>query len=61
MISQSFLFIFVNVTSILKVSLNLRVENVLLDENDNVKLFGYGLGRMTNYGGWVSFPIGDPR
>jgi hypothetical protein len=26
-----------------------------------VKLFGYGLGRMTDYGRLVAFPIGDPR
>jgi len=43
------------------VNLNLNPDNVMLDENGNVKLFGYGLGRITEYGKLVSFPIGDPR
>jgi len=43
------------------INLNLRPENVMVDENGSVKLFGFGLARMTNYGSWVAFPIGDPR
>ncbi len=43
------------------VNLNLRPETIMLDEEENVKLFGYGLGRMTDYGRLVAFPIGDPR
>jgi len=43
------------------VNLNLRPETIMLDEEDNVKLFGYGLGKMTDYGRLVAFPIGDPR
>ena len=44
------------------VNLNLVRENVMLDSAGQVKLFNYGLGRMTNYGSWVAFPcITDPR
>ena len=43
------------------VNLNLSPENITLDGEGNVKLFGYGLGRITGYGKLVSFPIGDPR
>jgi len=43
------------------VHLNLTRENVLLDQEGNVKLSQYGLGRMTDYGCWVSFPVSDPR
>ena len=44
------------------VNLNLVRENVMLDSEGHVKLFNYGLGRMTNYGSWVAFPcLTDPR
>ena len=44
------------------VNLNLVRENVMLDSEGQVKLFNYGLGRMTNYGSWVAFPcLTDPR
>jgi len=43
------------------VNMNLSRGNVMLTENSEVKLFDYGLGRMTNYGSWVAFPMGDPR
>jgi TBC domain-containing protein kinase-like protein len=43
------------------VNLNLRPETIMLDELDNVKLFAYGIGKMTDYGRLVAFPIGDPR
>ena len=43
------------------VNLNLRPETIMLDEQDNVKLFAYGLGKITGYGRLVAFPIGDPR
>jgi len=43
------------------VNLNISRENVMLTEEGDVKLFNYGLGRMTNYGAWVAFPVGDPR
>ena len=36
-------------------------ENVMLTDHGDVKLFNYGLGRLTNYGAWVDFPLGDPR
>ncbi|XP_050428311.1 TBC domain-containing protein kinase-like protein [Adelges cooleyi] len=36
----------------------LTPENILLDEQDNVKLFNYGLYYMTNNGKNISFPIG---
>jgi len=43
-------------------NLNLVRENVMLGADGQVKLFNYGLGRMTNYGSWVSFPcLTDPR
>jgi len=43
-------------------NLNLVRENVMLGEDGQVRLFNYGLGRMTNYGSWVSFPcLTDPR
>jgi len=43
------------------VNLNISKENVMLTDKGDVKLFNYGLGRMTNYGLWVAFPVGDPR
>lgn len=43
------------------VNLNLTPENIMLDDLGQVKLFGYGLGRITEYGRLVAFPIGDPR
>ena len=43
------------------INLNLTPDNVMLDNEGNVKLFGYGLGRLTDYGKLVSFPIGSPR
>ena len=43
-------------------NLNLVRENVMLGADGQVRLFNYGLGRMTNYGSWVSFPcLTDPR
>lgn len=43
------------------VNLNLTPANIMLDAAGDVRLFGYGLGRITEYGKLVSFPIGDPR
>ena len=43
------------------INTNLTRDNVMLTETGEVKLFNYGLGRMTNYGAWVDFPMGDPR
>jgi TBC domain-containing protein kinase-like protein len=43
------------------VNLNISRENVMLTEEGQVKLFNYGPGRMTNYGTWVAFTVGDPR
>jgi len=43
------------------VNMNISRDNVMLTEEGEVKLFNYGLGRMTNYGAWVAFPVGDPR
>ena len=43
------------------INLNLTPENITFDGAGSVKLFGYGLGRITEYGKLVSFPIGDPR
>lgn len=40
---------------------NLQLDNILLDEDDNVKLFNYGLYYMTNGGKYVTFPIGSPK
>lgn len=37
---------------------NLEPSNVLIDGENNVKLFNYGLFHMTNAGEYVSFPIG---
>ncbi|KAI7847652.1 kinase-like domain-containing protein [Circinella umbellata] len=38
----------------------LSPDNVLLDENDRIKLSGYGLYYMTGHGVDVDFPIGYP-
>ena len=35
--------------------------NVLFDDQDDVKLFNFGLGHMTAYGEYVAFPIFNPR
>ena len=43
------------------VNTNLTRENIMLTDTGDVKLFHYGFGRITNYGAWVDFPIGDPR
>ena len=44
------------------VNTNLVREAVMLDSAGQVKLFNYGLGRLTNYGAWVAFPtVCDPR
>ena len=43
------------------INTNLTRDNVMLTEAGEVKLFNYGLGRLTNYGAWVDFPLGDPR
>ena len=43
------------------INTNLTRDNVKLTEAGEVKLFNYGLGRLTNYGAWVDFPLGDPR
>ena len=43
------------------VNTNLTRDNILLTASGQVKLFSYGLGRLTNYGAWVDFPVGDPR
>ena len=43
------------------INLNLTPENIMLDNEGTVKVFGYGLGRITEYGKLVKFPIGDPR
>ena len=40
---------------------NISRRNIMLTEDGDVKLFNFGLGRMTNYGDWVDFPCGDPR
>lgn len=37
---------------------NLEPENILLDAQNNVKLFNYGLFHMTSGGKFVTFPIG---
>lgn len=36
----------------------LSPDNILLDENNNVKLFNYGMYYMTGGGAYVSFPLG---
>ena len=43
------------------INTNLTRENVMLTDDGKVKLFNYGLGRLTNYGSLVGFPVGDPR
>ncbi|XP_059617401.1 TBC domain-containing protein kinase-like protein [Phlebotomus argentipes] len=40
---------------------NLEPENILLDAENRVKLFNYGLHYVTNSGSYVSFPIGNVR
>ena len=40
----------------LAVQVNLCRGSVLLDPEGQVRLSGYGLARMTNYGAWVAFP-----
>lgn len=37
---------------------NLEPSNVLVDGDNHVKLYNYGLFHMTNAGEYVSFPIG---
>lgn len=37
---------------------NIEPKNILIDENENVKLFNYGLYHQTNFGELVTFPIG---
>lgn len=39
------------------VNRNLSTENVLLQENGNIKLFNYGLFHMSDQGKLVTFPI----
>ena len=41
--------------------LNLSAATVVFNEEDQVKLFNYGLGHLTDYGLLVSFPIFEPR
>lgn len=36
---------------------NLSTDNILLQENKDIKLFNYGLFYMTDHGKLVSFPI----
>ena len=43
------------------INTNLTRDNAMLTDAGEVKLFNYGLGRLTNYGAWVDFPLGDPR
>ena len=43
------------------INMNISRDNVMLTDDGDVKLSNYGLGRMTNYGAWVDFPVGDPR
>jgi len=43
------------------ISLNISRDTIMLDSEGRVKLSGYGLGVMTNYGSWVSFPVSEPR
>ena len=43
------------------VNTNISRRNIMLTEAGEVKVFNFGLGRMTNYGEWVDFPCGDPR
>ncbi|XP_055709759.1 TBC domain-containing protein kinase-like protein [Phlebotomus papatasi] len=40
---------------------NLEPENILVDSENRVKLFNYGLFYITNSGSYVSFPIGNVR
>ncbi|ODM98025.1 TBC domain-containing protein kinase-like protein [Orchesella cincta] len=42
-------------------SRNLQLENIMLDEDGNVKMFNYGMYYMTNCGKFVTFPIGSPK
>lgn len=37
------------------------MDNVLVDDGGNIKLFNYGLYYMTNGGKYVTFPIGCPK
>ncbi|CAM0140285.1 unnamed protein product [Umbelopsis sp. WA50703] len=39
----------------------LSLKNILMDEEDNIKLYNYGLGHMTNYGQNVDFPLRYPN
>lgn len=39
----------------------LAPSNILLDQDDNIKLFNYGLYYMSNYNKCVSFPISNPK
>lgn len=36
---------------------NLSTENILIQENNTIKLFNYGLYHMTGFGKLVTFPI----
>jgi TBC domain-containing protein kinase-like protein len=38
---------------------NLEPNNILLDNQNNVKLFNYALFHMTNAGKYTSFPVGN--
>uniref|UniRef100_A0A1B0GKB9 TBC domain-containing protein kinase-like protein n=2 Tax=Lutzomyia longipalpis TaxID=7200 RepID=A0A1B0GKB9_LUTLO len=40
---------------------NLEPENILLDSENRLKLFNFGLFYITNSGSYVSFPIGNVR
>ncbi|XP_026469381.1 TBC domain-containing protein kinase-like protein [Ctenocephalides felis] len=40
---------------------NLSPENILIGDNNEIKLFNYGLYYMTLNGKYVSFPIGYPK
>ncbi|CAO3693411.1 unnamed protein product [Umbelopsis ramanniana] len=40
---------------------SLHLRNILLDEKDNIKLYDYGLGHMTNYGKNIDFPLQYPN
>ncbi|KAG2174861.1 hypothetical protein INT43_005923 [Umbelopsis isabellina] len=41
--------------------LTLSLKNILLDEKDNIKLYNFGLGHMTNYGQNIDFPLRYPN
>jgi len=39
----------------------LSLENILFNQEGQVKLFNYGLSYMTNGGRYVAFPVGVPK